>query len=138
MAGSVRGGPGGIQGLCRLLTEHGEAVEYDLLRLGLRLEWLGTKRLTWRDLLVIIRQAPFDSAVTKATAGMSAEFGVTDRLLMLVELRIRQLMWGMSDRKTAEPTILAIPGEEQPQSESGNRFVGDPMTIEQMNAYLGW
>jgi hypothetical protein len=34
--------------------------------LGLRLDWLGTVRLSWRDLWVIVQQSPRTSALFKA------------------------------------------------------------------------
>lgn len=34
--------------------------------MGLRLDWLGTEALSWRDLLVITQQSPATSALTRA------------------------------------------------------------------------
>ena len=50
-------------GLLDLIEEHGEAVEYDLIDAGLRLRWLGTEALSWRDLLVRVRLSPKGSAL---------------------------------------------------------------------------
>jgi hypothetical protein len=48
-----------------LITDHSTAVEFELIKLGLRLDWLGTPILTWRDLKVIIKHLPHDSAVNR-------------------------------------------------------------------------
>lgn len=53
-------------GLWELHEQHPEPVEHELIRLGLRWRDLGTPRLSWRDLLVIVREAPRDSAITRA------------------------------------------------------------------------
>lgn len=59
---------GGIQGLLDLLDhpEHGEALEYDLIALGLRLRDFPSVRCTWRDLLVIVRHSEPRSAYLQA------------------------------------------------------------------------
>jgi hypothetical protein len=58
MAGSIDGVRGGIIGLVQLLNEHGEAIEYELLTIGKHISDLGTKRLSWRDLKVVVTQSP--------------------------------------------------------------------------------
>lgn len=140
MAGSVGRGPGGIAGLVGLLNEHGEAVEYDLLRLGLHIEWLGTPRLTWRDLQTVITQAPADSAIVRATMP-AAIFGATDRLLLLIELRIRQLAWSLGGQKGPAPQLIDLPGDEtrsQASDPDSTTWRPEPVTIDEMNARLGW
>ena len=59
---------GGIRWLAGLIREPDtcEAVEYQLITLGLRLRQLGTAELSWRDLLVICRQAPEGSPIHRA------------------------------------------------------------------------
>lgn len=139
MAGGLRDRPGGIAGLVQLLTEHGEAIEYDLLALGLRLDWLGSPDLTWRDLHVIISQAPAGSAIVRACVP-SAVFGSTDRLLLLIELRIRQLTWALGGGKGVAPRLLELPGDESQQmpDDATATWRPEPVTIDEMNARLGW
>lgn len=56
---------GGIRGLHRLLTEHGEALEADLAQYyGIDLRDLFRGSLTWRRLGVLIRGLPVDSRLT--------------------------------------------------------------------------
>lgn len=42
------------------------AIEYELIKLGLRIEWLGSPALSWRDLKVIVHHLPPDSALGQA------------------------------------------------------------------------
>ncbi|WAB10580.1 tail assembly chaperone [Gordonia phage Ecliptus] len=51
---------GGIFGLHRLLEEHGEAVEYDLIERGLRLRDLGKPWFSWTDLRALEKRARTD------------------------------------------------------------------------------
>lgn len=57
---------GGIAGLLDLHEEYPEAFEYELISVGVRWRDLGTKRLSWRDLKVIVSQAPVNGALTRA------------------------------------------------------------------------
>ena len=135
MDGSLRGEPPGIFGLLDLLEEHGEAVEYDLIALGLRLRDLGTERLTWRDLLVVVRQAPEGSALVRATVPAPL-FGVPERLALLIEHRLRVLIWQNSGGKGPAPEPMPVPGDGSVDGDAS--WVGDALPIEELNARLGW
>lgn len=65
MAGGQWRDYGGIGKLRRLIAEHSSAVEYELIKVGLRLDHLGTPWLTWRDLKVIMKHLPTDSSVNR-------------------------------------------------------------------------
>ena len=60
------GGVGGILGLLNLIEGHEEAIEYDLITLGLRLRYLGSESFTWRDLHVIVMNLPRNSALARS------------------------------------------------------------------------
>ena len=112
MAGGVRGGRGGIGGLLRLLREHGEAVEYDLIALGLRLDDLGTERLSWRDLLVIARQSPPGSALNRALdPGWRATLDT--HLLRRIEHAGRVSVWQNAGGRGPAPEPLTLPWEQR-------------------------
>ena len=132
----VRGGPGGIRGLSRILTDHGEAVEYDLIALGLRLRWLGTERLTWRDLLVIVRSSSQSSALLADTSPEDAAFGPTEMMLAVIEHRLRLLIWQNGGGKGKQPEMMQFSGEVKPTG--GTLMAPEPVSIEEMNARLGW
>ena len=119
MEGGVDGRPGGILSVCRELRDHGEAIEYDLITLGLRLDDLGTERLSWRDLLVFLRQAPRTSAYTRAREPERSAWGVTDYLLATIADALAVANWqrGSQGRRAPGPRPKPItrPGAEEKQ-----------------------
>lgn len=137
MGGSVRRVTGGIRGLSRILTDHGEAVEYDLIKLGLRLRWLGTERLTWRDLLVIVMHSSQTSALLADTSPEDAAFGPTEVMLAVLEHRLRVLIWQNGGGKGKRPEMMPIPGAKSGRK-GGSVMAPEPVSIEEMNARLGW
>lgn len=128
---------GGILGLLELLDEHQEAVEYDLIALGLRLRDLGTPILTWRDLLVIIRQLPETSALVRELRRDAPEWWPrTDQLLAAVFDQLAILAWQNTDdarngRNKPEP--LPRPGIEPV-----NTYGSEAIPIDEMADWLGW
>lgn len=113
MARGLRGDRGGIAGLRELIRQHKEAVEYHLITLGLRLAWLGTTTLTWRDLLVIVKQAPAGSSIHRATAGEEAEWGLQEQLLAALFDTQQLLVWMQSEdgaKGRNRPKPLQRPG----------------------------
>ena len=98
---------GGIFGLVDLLEdpESSGPIEYDLIALGLRLDMLGTDRLDWRDLLVIVEQSSSESARSR-----SQREGWTDMAMLLAAAidTLRVLAWqqtedGSKGRNQPEP-----------------------------------
>lgn len=75
---------GGIFGLLQLLRQYGEAVEYELLTVGLRLDQLGTKRLTWRDLKVVVACSPPGGALHRAIDPEAAQWDPSTYLIAQV------------------------------------------------------
>lgn len=75
MAEAVRDRAGGIAGLHRFLTEHGEAVEWDIARYwpGRSLLELYRGEMSWRELRVFLRFLPPDSATARAVRGSTPE-----------------------------------------------------------------
>lgn len=132
MAAGLRGHAGGIQGLLELIASHKEAVEYDLLALGLRLAWLGTPALTWRDLLVIVRQSPPGCAVHRALDPDTWRWGLSEQLLALNADYAAIAAWQRSgDSKAPRPDPLPRTDEVAPAPETG-------VSLEEANRRLGW
>lgn len=136
MGRGVRRLAGGIVGLVRLLREHGEAVEYDLIALGLRLDWLPSRRLTWRDLLVIVRQSPRGSAIRRAVDPWDAHT-IDLEMLRASASSLSWLVWaktkdGSKGRNIPKP--IRFPWEPKPAS----AFPADALPIDVMAARLGW
>ena len=81
MDGRFEGVAGGILGILEELDAYGDAIEYDLLQVGLRLDDIGTGRCTWRDVLVNVRCASRDSAYARARLGADADWSLQNDLL---------------------------------------------------------
>lgn len=138
---------GGIRSLHRLLTEHGEAVEFDLITLGLRLRWLGTERLTWRDLLVIVRHCTPSSALARSVAGPEVTAWntgtITAWLLASVTDLLQVANWQRGgDEDAARPSFIPRPslGDEDEEDERARVLSGrgEPMTFDELDRRLGW
>ena len=135
MAHGLRGRAGGIRSLLELIRQHREAIEYDLIGLGLRLDDLGTRRLSWRDLWVIVREAPNRSALVRAIDPESAAWSHTDYLLALVFDAVQIGNWHRAGSPAGyRPEPLERPGVERPNKKYGSEAVG----MAEMDKFLGW
>lgn len=130
MAGGLAGEHGGIRSLLILLDEHQEAIEYDLIRLGLRLDWLGTPRLSWRDLLVIVKQSPRSSALAMAVHGEQTQWGVLEHLTGHVVDLLQLANWQRGGKKAGpRPKPIPRPGSK----DDSQRFGHEPIAIKDFN-----
>lgn len=147
MGRGVQGVAGGIGGLHRLLTEHGGAVERDLLCAGLRRDDLGTERLTWRDLLVFVRYSPPESALARVQKVADPDSWVTAdvQLLREIEHGVRVLAWMQTDDGHKRPELQRNYPERIPLTEAeraeydekhGPEY--DAMTLTEAADFLGW
>ena len=135
MAEGLRCCGGGIFGLLELIEEYPEEVEYDLISHGLRLRQLGTEQLSWRDLLVIVRQQPRDSALIRAQDPDTAHWGMTEHLLAIVADAARLGVWQRGGgKKSDRPKPIPRPGSETEQKKVHK---GDVMPVDEMAAWLG-
>jgi len=108
---SLRRQPGGILGLTRLICEHGEALEYDLIRHGLRLRQLGTPEFDWRDLLVIVKHLGPESATVRDALPEKAGWGLTEQLLAALVDAIQIGNWQRQGKAHApRPKPIPRPG----------------------------
>lgn len=136
MAGAGEGVVGGIQSLRELIADHPEAVEYDLIQLGLRLDDLGTERLTWRDLKVIVtRMPPHKSALQAEKRPDDSPWGLVEHLLAeLVDVQHLALWAKTKDgsKNRNRPKPIERPGRRP------ERFGKKPLELERMKDWLGW
>lgn len=134
MAGGVEHQPGGILGLLRILNEHGEAVEYDLIRLGLRLDQLGTKRLSWRDLWVIVRQSGRDSALARSLHG--ERVGWTQETWLLADIFdvLQAANWQRNLGKGPKPK--PFPRPVKANDSTTKTFGSAPLPIDELDNWL--
>lgn len=122
---------GGIRGLVRLLKEYGEAVEYDLLSMGLHLDDIGSPALTWRDLHVIVRNLPRASALVREKHGEATEWGAIEHLLAIIADRITSGNWQRGGGRGSRPKPIDRPGSKGKAATVG----ADPIPIRDFNAW---
>ena len=125
MAGGVRHQAGGIQALLSLIREHRGAIEYDLIALGMRLDQLGTRKLSWRDLWVICQYGPMTSALSVAQLGEQAIWTTSDYLLAVVADALHDANWQRGGGKGQRPPKMKRPGAQDNQQKLGK----DPIPI---------
>lgn len=110
----VGGKPGGIEGLLALIRQHREAIQYDLLKDGLRLSWLGSRRLGWDDFAVWVKFLPASSQTVQAAHGPSW----SPELHMLANI-VDVLSWANWQRgggKGSKPKPVKRPGDKNSQT----------------------
>ena len=135
MAGRQRCDPGGTRSLLDLIGRHREAIEYDLIGLGLRLDWLGTPALSWRDLWVIANQSPQGSALDRALRPDEWAWGLPEQLLAAATDALRAANWQRAGgRRSDYPQPIPRPGIEPATKVRGR----DPVPLDDMRKWLGW
>lgn len=133
--------PGGIFGLLEFHDEHQEAVERDLIVLGLRWRDVGTKALTWRDLSAIVTAAQPGSAIYRALTAEGSGWTATEYILADVYDAIERVRF-----YTAGAAGIKRPRKPKPYPRPGvtakdrdvRTFRTTPMPIDEMRAWLGW
>jgi hypothetical protein len=133
VAGGQRSDCGGIRSLLELIDQHREAIEYDLIRLGLRFDWLGTEALSWRDLWVIVNQSPQGSALDRAMRPDEALWGLPEQLLAHIADQLADANWQRGG-KGNRPERLPRPGVTPSTKTHGKA----PLPMEEMREWLGW
>ena len=136
MAEGRRNRPGGIFGLCELIDQHAGAVEYDLIRHGLRLRDLGDG-LSWRDLLVIVQnQPPNQSALVAVMDPENAPWqSLEPHLLAEAVDMLHLLVWAKTkdaSKGRGRPKPIERPGTRP------ERMGKKPLPLDEMKAWLGW
>ena len=106
--------------------------------MGLRLSWLGSEALTWRDLYVIVKQSPPDSAIHRSLAGPDHVWGLQEHLLAAVFDVLAAANWQRGgDENAKKPERLPRPGVKK-QLDGELIAQGKPVSTEDMDALLGW
>lgn len=131
MAEDFGGEPGGILGLLRLVDAHREAIEYELLRAGLRLRDLGTEQFNWRDLFVLVRawQKQPHNALAEAVHKHPVWTIGEQLLAILVDLTGHGNWQRLKKRFAPKPKRLPRPWEKQNTRQLGS----DPIPISQFD-----
>ena len=110
-------------------------MEYDLLAVGKNLDDLGTRRLSWRDLWVIVRQAPRGSALDRVSNPDEWQWGLAEHLMAATFDALRVANWQRGQAKQSDfPKPTARPGVEP----EGKTFGRDALPMDEMTKFLGW
>lgn len=131
MVGSVGYHAGGIRSLAQLVTEHGGAVRYELLRVGRHLEDLGTTRLSWLDIQAVVQHAPPGNAIARAVAPDASGWGISDYLLAAIANLLATANWQrQQDDRAPRPKPILPPGIDDPATEG---YGSDAIPLDQFN-----
>ena len=125
---------GGILGLCELIEEHAEAIEFDLLTLGLDSRSIGTVGLDWWRLKAIVKNLPQSSALGRSMNGSDALWGLPEHLLATVIDAIHQGNWQRGGGKGKRPKPIPRPGGDRRRTTKLGG--GKQMSMTQARAWL--
>ena len=110
-------------------------MEYDLISVGLRLDDLGTRGLSWRDLWVVVRQSPRGSALDRELNPDEWQWGLAEHLHAVIYDALRVGIWQRGEAKKADfPDPTPRPGVKP----RGNRIGGEGLPMHEMAKALGW
>jgi len=129
--------PGGITGLVLLIEEHGPAIEYDLIRLGLRLRDLGSETLSWRDLLVIVQHSDSGTALQTSRFPEDSHWNLNEHLLAVIADAVIAGNWMQSkdgQKNKNRPKQIPRPGVVPDKK----KFGGNAESIDTIREWLGW
>lgn len=135
MAGRVEGDSGGIFGLLDLLEEHWEALDYDLLTLGLDIRRIGHPDLDWRRLRAVVTFLPSTSAFARSVNGPAAAWTVGDYLLAQAVDALHAANWQRAGGKGQRPKPVPRPGKTS--KSTGQRFGTAAVPLSQAVALFG-
>lgn len=116
MAGRFGDHDGGILSILIEFDSFEDALRFDLLRLGIRLEEVGMGRVSWVDIRAVIRSSPRDSAYVRAKVGADVEWTLDRELLAGLVDVVVSLRWMLSGGKGQRPKPIKRPstrGEQQ-------------------------
>ena len=124
-------GPGGVLSLLALIDEHGEALEFDLIALGLRLRDCPSPEFNWRDLFVVCRYLGRDSMLyASMNPDDDTSWSVTDYLLAMVADNTSFRLYQAAGGKGKKPKPVPRPGDVK-------RYGGDALPVTEMAEWLG-
>lgn len=120
--------------LVDLIDEHPTEIEYEVLvRTGRRLADLGTDRLGWRELYVLLHHAPEDSPVMRAQSECGHSPAEHLGLLMLHAQQVGNWQRGHG-KKTDYPPVPECLDKRVSKEQIGSAR----MTLDETADWLGW
>lgn len=120
------------------MNEHAEALEVDLLAMGVDILDLGTERLSWRRLRALIARLPRDSWTVQAIAGDRARWGDQEHLLATIVDALQQGNWmfaaANSKHSPDPPSPIRRPGDPDPTVRLGGTRTLTPAEFRRLQA----
>lgn len=116
-----------------LIDEHGEAIEYDLIGLGLRLRDCPSPAFNWRDLLVLCRRWGRESELYQALHPEDdTTWGVSEYILAHIADSTVLRLWQAAGGKTRRPEPIPRPGDTR----EGAQHYGTAEPVEDILSWL--
>ena len=132
MARRVVDRAGGIFGLLDLVDEHREAIEYELLVIGRRLDELSTAALSWRDLFVLVRRWQMTPGNAFAASVHGAEVPAwSEQVLAVIVDMLNGIAFILKRGKGSRPKRLQRWWEKRKQQKFGR----EPIPLSQFDAW---
>ena len=136
------GHTGGIASLSAFVDEHPQAVQADLIKVGLRLRDVGSPHFTWGDLSALVWSFMQDRESNTARDYYTADDLAWDahaHLLAAIFDAVQIVSWTFRDVMSGgkggdPPEPMPRPGIKPRHIE----WKGEPRTIEEMDRLLGW
>jgi hypothetical protein len=122
---------GKILGLLNILRDHGEAVEYELLRVGKRLDDIGTEALSWHELWIVAINAPPKSPLHISIAGDAAFWSIETYIFASILDALNNANWQRGGGKGMRPTPVKRPQDKQKEQ----RFGSEPILITEFDEW---
>lgn len=123
---------GGTLSLLELTREHTEAIEYDLIGLGLRLRDCPSPAFNWRDLWVVARRLGRDSQLyQEMNPDDDPSWNVKEYLLAQAVDALTMRLWQAGGGKGRKPKPVVRPGDVK-------KYRGDSLPMDAMRDWLGW
>lgn len=128
MAERRRSDRGGIARLIRVIDQHGDALEADLIKDNLRLRDCPSEGFDWRDLRIYVKHVGAESNLYKAMFPESAGWNVTTQLLAAITDVAHWFQWVRAGAEGEPPQRITRPGvTNKPKA----RQKGTPMRLSQ-------
>lgn len=124
----VCGQHGGIWGLFELVIEYREAIQYDLLMLGVKIRHLGTGRFGWDDFALFVKFMPASSQLFQAVRG--PQWSPELHMLANILDALMSANWQRGGNKGPRPKPVKRPGS------GGSERLGKPVAFERVEEFL--
>lgn len=99
----------------------------------MRLDWIGSEWLSWRDLKVIVHHAQIGSPLAVAMGGERADWTRVMQMLADIWDAVAAGNWQRGGGKGPKPKPYP-----RPTKKDTTRIGSDPLPLDEMAAWLGW